>query len=250
MFGGTSRRRSSPFAPSEVISARPPPVQDRATVAPVGCPGSVRTIARTPCRRYASRRRLAFESRPRTPTKAVFAPSCAIWRAKFVAFPPGRVSKAGMWPWKSPRGRGRIGGVIRSTIASPTATTRHTRRAIPSGLPESLPFQFFDDELVVGGTSAVGTEETAVRVPHGIGTLPSAEPAEGVGHGHDAPQKKSSSVSFFSALRGPSGGAVSPAKSPLSRDFCCAGWVPVKRAFSSHPYTSVMYARVCATRRA
>ena len=53
------------------------------------------------------------------------------------------------------------------------------------------------------------------------------------------PQKKSSSVSFFSVFRGPSSRAASPLKSSLNRDFWRAGCVPVNSAFSSHPYTSV-----------
>src|SRR5438552_5676773 len=59
----------------------------------------------------------------------------------------------------------------------------------PSRLPKSLTLQFFDDELVIRRTSAVRTKETAVRVAHGIGPLPPAEPAEGVGDRHGAPQK-------------------------------------------------------------
>src|SRR5438445_559003 len=105
----------------------------------------------------------------------------------------------------------------------------------PSRLPKSLTLQFFDDELVIRRTSAVRTKQTAVRVAHRIGPFPPAEPAEGVGDRHCAPQKKSSSVSFFSARRCPSEAGASSGKSPLSRDFCCAGCVPVNSAFSSQP---------------
>src|SRR5436853_109629 len=105
----------------------------------------------------------------------------------------------------------------------------------PSRLPKSLTLQFVDDELVIRRTSAVRTKQTAVRVAHGIGPFPPAEPAEGVVDSQGAPQKKSSSVSFFSARRCPSEAGASSGKSPLSRDFCCAGCVPVNSAFSSQP---------------
>ena len=127
-----------------------------------------------------------------------------------------------------------MGGVIRSTMASPTAMTRATRRAI-SRLPESLTFQLFDDETIVRGSTALRTEQAPVRVPDGIGTFPPAETAQGISRRHRAPQKKSSSVSFFSDLRGPSEGSSAPEKSSLSKDLCWAGCVPVKRAFSSQP---------------
>src|SRR5207237_4829956 len=85
-------------------------------------------------------------------------------------------------------GRGGIGGVIRSTMASPTAITRGARRGI-LGLPESLPFQFFDDQTVVGRASASRAEQIAVRVPHRVRTLPPAESTQGVRRGHDTTQK-------------------------------------------------------------
>src|ERR671937_2769105 len=98
----------------------------------------------------------------------------------------------------------------------------------PSRLPEALALQLFDDELVIGGAAALGAKEAPVRVADRVRSLPSAEPADGVGGSHGAPQKKSSRVSFFSVLRSPSGGGDSPLKSSLKRDFCWAGWVPVK----------------------
>ena len=127
---GTSRRTRLAFAPSAVMSARPPADQVRAIVAPVGRRGSTRRIARTPWRRYASRRTAPFGSTPIAPTKLVRAPRLAIARAKFVAFPPGSASTPGTCPWKSPGGIGGSGGVTRSTIASPTATTRGCLRAM------------------------------------------------------------------------------------------------------------------------
>src|SRR6266581_591203 len=127
---GTSRRTRLAFAPSAVMSARPPADHVRAIVAPVGRRGSTRRTARTPWRRYASRRTAPFGSAPIAPTKLVRAPRLAIARAKFVAFPPGSASTPGTCPWKSPGGIGGSGGVMRSTIASPTATTRGCLRAI------------------------------------------------------------------------------------------------------------------------
>src|SRR5688572_8207126 len=129
---------------------------------------------------------------------------------------------------------------MRSTIASPTAITRGARRTIGSFLPESLTPQFLDDDLVLGGAAALGAEEAPVRVADGVRTFPSAESAHRVGEAHVVPQKKSSSVSFLSLLGGPSGRASAPLKASLSSDFCCAGCVPVKRAFSSQPYASVI----------
>src|SRR5205823_14977039 len=50
----------------------------------------------------------------------------------------------------------------------------------PSRLPKSLTLQFFDDDLVIRSSSAVRPKQSAVRVAHGIGPFPPAEPAEGV----------------------------------------------------------------------
>src|SRR5436853_6774437 len=99
-------------------------------------------------------------------------------------------------------------------MASPTAITRGARRGI-LGLPESLPFQFFDDQTVVGRASASRAEQIAVRVPHRVRTLPPAESTQGVRRGHDTTQKLSSSGIFFSALLEPSEGVSSAATSSL-----------------------------------
>src|SRR2546425_1185756 len=59
------------------------------------------------------------------------APKLDIWSAKFVAFPPGNGSKRGTSACTSPGAKSSIGGVTKSTIPSPIATTRGGREAIP-----------------------------------------------------------------------------------------------------------------------
>src|SRR5216117_1126264 len=103
----------------------------RPTGATVGRRGSTRRIARTRPRRYARRRNAASWSAPTQPMNVVRAPKLAIWSAKFVALPPGIRSNRETSPWKSTAGTGGIGGVTRSTIASPIATTRGCGRAMP-----------------------------------------------------------------------------------------------------------------------
>src|SRR2546427_7383027 len=78
-----------------------------------------------------SRRSFAFASDPTAPMNVVEAPRLDIWSAKFVAFPPGNGSKRGTSACTSPGAKSSIGGVTKSTIPSPIATTRGGREAIP-----------------------------------------------------------------------------------------------------------------------
>src|SRR3989441_173908 len=127
---GTSESRSLTFAPGFVTSARLPVDQVKAIVLPVGRLGSIRRRARTPYSRYRSRRSFAFESDPTAPMNVVEAPKLDIWSAKFVAFPPGNGSKRGTSACTSPGAKSSIGGVTKSTIPSPIATTRGGREPI------------------------------------------------------------------------------------------------------------------------
>src|SRR5713101_3587135 len=127
---GTSERRSLAFAPGFVTSARLPVDQVKAIVLPVGRLGSIHSRARTPYSRYRSRRSFAFESDPTAPMNVVEAPKLDICSAKFVAFPPGKGSKRGTSACTSPDAKSSIGGVTKSTIPSPIATTRGGREAI------------------------------------------------------------------------------------------------------------------------
>src|SRR2546425_2114596 len=127
---GTSESRSLTFAPGFVTSARLPVDQVKAIVLPVGRLGSIRRRARTPYSRYRSRRSFAFASDPTAPMNVVEAPRLDIWSAKFVAFPPGNGSKRGTSACTSPGAKSSIGGVTKSTIPSPIATTRGGREPI------------------------------------------------------------------------------------------------------------------------
>src|SRR2546425_85759 len=127
---GTSESRNLAFAPGFVTSARLPVDHVKAIVLPVGRLGSIQSRARTPYSRYRSRRSFAFESNPTAPMNVVEAPKLDICSAKFVAFPPGNGSKRGTSAWTSPGAKSSIGGVTKSTIPSPTATTRGVREAI------------------------------------------------------------------------------------------------------------------------
>src|SRR5437667_9693381 len=96
----------------------------------------------------------------------VEAPKLDIWSAKFVAFPPGNGSKRATSAWKSPGVKCAIGGVTKSTIPSPTATTRGGREANPSRPPESLTPQLLDHERADLRPTASTAEQTHSRVPH------------------------------------------------------------------------------------
>src|SRR2546426_551419 len=131
---------------------------------------------------------------------------------------------------------------------SPRKTARGEVEAQRSGWslpPESSLLQLLDHDLVFRGPPALGTENRAVGIPGGVRALPPAEPADRVVHGR---QKKSSKVSsFFAFWTSTFLGFSSPSKPSWNRS---AWTVPMRSAFSSQPYTSVTYARVCATRRA
>src|SRR5437899_8607266 len=127
---GTSERRSVAFAPGFGTSARLAVDQVKAIVLPVGRLGSIRRRTRTPYSRYRSRRSFAFESDPTAPMKVVEAPRLDIWSAKLVAFPPGNGSNRGTSACTSPGAKSSIGGVTKSTIPSPIATTHGGREAI------------------------------------------------------------------------------------------------------------------------
>src|SRR2546427_400403 len=129
---GTSESRSLAFAPGFVTSARLPVDQVKAIVLPVGRLGSTNSRARTPYSRYRSRRSFAFASDPTAPMNVVEAPRLDIWSAKFVAFPPGNGSNRGPSACTSPGAKSSIGGVTKSTIPSPIATTRARPEATPT----------------------------------------------------------------------------------------------------------------------
>src|SRR2546428_6488283 len=127
---GTSESRSLAFAPGFVTSARLPVDHVKAIVLPVGLLRSTQRRARTPYSLYRARRSFAFESNPTAPMNVVEAPKLDIWSAKFVAFPPGNGSKRGTSACTSPGAKSSIGGVTKSTIPSPIATTRGGREPI------------------------------------------------------------------------------------------------------------------------
>src|SRR2546428_1530375 len=127
---GTSESRSLAFAPGFVTRVRLQVDQVKAIVLPVGRLGSTNSLARTPYSRYRSRRSFAYASDPTAPMNVVEAPTLDIWNAKFVAFPPGNGSNRGTSACTSPGAKSSIGGVTKSTIPSPIATTRGGREAI------------------------------------------------------------------------------------------------------------------------
>ncbi len=79
-----------------------------------------------------------------------------------------------------------------SRAANPTRSERDGSRP-----PQAGPLQLLDDDLVLRGSAALGTEEGSVCIARGLRALPSAEPAHRV---VDARQKKSSNVSFRSVF--------------------------------------------------